>query len=111
MVQEEFIITSKEIRFEVVAVLIFFSVKSSQLDPTDHKGILLILVSLGFVLIIYNSNETEICFVQKILNGTCSFRCALTPGVNSQHYVPLLGFHWTIEDHVVELDWDMCVQV
>ena len=56
-VQGEFIITSKEIHFEVVAVPGLFSMKSSQLDPTDHKGILLILVSLGFVLIACNSNE------------------------------------------------------
>ena len=56
IVHEEFIITSKEIRFEAVTILGFLSVKSSRLDPTDHKGILLILVSLGFVLIIYNSN-------------------------------------------------------
>ena len=56
-VQEELIITSKEIRFEVVAVSGFFSVKSSRLDPTDHKGILLILGSLGFVLIVCNSNK------------------------------------------------------
>ena len=57
MVQEEYIITSKEIRFEVVPVPDFFSVKSSRLDPIDHKGILLIHVSLGFVLIVCNSNE------------------------------------------------------
>ena len=56
-VQGEFIITSKEIRFEVVAAPGFFSVKSSQLNPTSHKGIWLILVNLGFVLIVYNSNE------------------------------------------------------
>ena len=56
-VQGEFIITSKEIHFEVVAVPSFFSVKGSRLDPTDHKGILLIPVSLGFVLIVCNSNE------------------------------------------------------
>ena len=56
-VQEEFIITSKEIRFEVVPVPDFFAVKSSRLDPTYHKGILLIHVSLGFVLIVCNSNE------------------------------------------------------
>ena len=53
-VQEEFIITSMEIRFEVVAVLGFFSVKSYRLDSIDHKGILIIL---GFVLIVCNSNE------------------------------------------------------
>ena len=57
MVQEEFIITSKEIHFEVVVVPGFFSVKSSRHDPTDHKGILYIPVSLGFVLIVCNSNE------------------------------------------------------
>ena len=56
-VQEEFIITSKEIRFEAVPVQDFFSVKSSRLDPTDHKGILLIHVSLGFVVIVCNSNK------------------------------------------------------
>ena len=56
-VQEELIITSKEIRFEAIAVSNFFSVKSSQLDPTDHRGILLIHVSLGFVLIVFNSNK------------------------------------------------------
>ena len=56
-VQEEFIITIKEICFEVILVSDFFSVKSSRLDPTDHKGILLIHVSLGFVLIVCNSNE------------------------------------------------------
>ena len=55
--QEEFIITGKEIRFEFIAVPGFFSVKSSRLDPIDHKGILLIHVSLGFVLILCNSNE------------------------------------------------------
>ena len=56
-VQEEYTFTSKEIRFEIVPVPDFFSAKSSQLDPTDHKGILLIHVSLGFVLIVCNSNE------------------------------------------------------
>ena len=56
-VQEEYIFTSKEIRFEVVAISGFFSVKSSQLDPIDHKGILFIHVSLGFVLIVCNSNK------------------------------------------------------
>ena len=56
-VQEEFIITSKEIRFEVVPVPNFFSVKSSRLDPTDHKGILLIYVSLGFIVIVCNTNK------------------------------------------------------
>ena len=56
-VQEEFIITSKEIRFEVVAILGLFSVKSSRLDPTNHKSILRILVSLYFMLIVCNSNE------------------------------------------------------
>ena len=56
-VQEEFIIISKEIRFEVVIVPGFFSVKSSRLDPTDHKGILLIHVSLGFIVIFCNTNE------------------------------------------------------
>ena len=56
-VQEEYIFTSKEIRFKVVADPDFLSVKSSRLDPTDHKGILLIQVSLGFVLIVCNSNE------------------------------------------------------
>ena len=56
-VQEEFIFISNEIRFEAVPVQDFFSVKSSRLDPTDHKGILLIHVSLGFVLIVCNSNE------------------------------------------------------
>ena len=53
-VREEFIIISKEIRIEVVVVSCFFSMKGSRLDPTDHKGILLILVSLGFVLFICN---------------------------------------------------------
>ena len=38
-IQGEFIITSKEIRFEVVVVPGFFSVKSSRLDPTDNKYI------------------------------------------------------------------------
>ena len=57
MVQDEYIFTSKEIRFEVVPVSDFFSVKSSRLDPTDHKGIFLILISLGFVLIVCNQNE------------------------------------------------------
>ena len=56
-VQEEYIFTSKEIHFEVVPVPDSFSVKSTRLDPTDHKGILLILISLGFVLIICNQNE------------------------------------------------------
>ena len=56
-IKEEFIITRKEIRFEVVPVPNFFSVKSSRLDPTEHKGILLIYISLGFVLIVCNSNE------------------------------------------------------
>ena len=56
-VQEEFIITSKKIHFEVIAVPDFFSVKSSRLNPIDHKDILLILISLEFVLIVYNSNE------------------------------------------------------
>ena len=56
-IQEEFIITSKEIRFEVVVVPGLFSVKSSRIDPIDHKGILLILISLRFVLIVYNLNE------------------------------------------------------
>ena len=56
-VQEEYTFTSKEIHFEVIPVPNFFSVKSSRLDPTDHKGILLIHVSLGFVLIVCNSNE------------------------------------------------------
>ena len=56
-VQEEFIIISKEIRFEAIPVPDFFSVKSSRLDPIDHKGILLIHASLGFVLIVCNSNE------------------------------------------------------
>ena len=56
-VQEEFIITSKEIRFEVVQIPDFFSVKSSRLDPTNHKGMLLIHDSSGFVLIVCNSNE------------------------------------------------------
>ena len=56
-VQEEFIITSNEIHFEAILVPDFFSMKSSRLDPTDHKGILLIHVSLGFVLIVCNSNK------------------------------------------------------
>ena len=56
-VQEEFIITSKEICFEAIPVLNFFSVKSFRLDPIDRKGILLIHVSLGFVLIVCKSNE------------------------------------------------------
>ena len=56
-VQEEYTFKSKEIRFEVIPVPDFFSVKSSRLDPTDHKGILLIHVSLGFVLIVCDSNE------------------------------------------------------
>ena len=65
--QEEFVITRKEICFEVITVPGFLSIKSSQLDPTDHKGMLLILVSLGFVLIICNSNEKEIHFsIKKI---------------------------------------------
>ena len=38
-IQGKFIITSKEIHFEVVVVPGFFSMKSSRLDPTDHKGI------------------------------------------------------------------------
>ena len=50
-------ITSNEIRFEAVAVPVFHSVKSSRFDPTDRKGILLILVNLGFMLIFCNSNE------------------------------------------------------
>ena len=57
MVQEEYTFTSKEIRFEVIPVSDFFSVKSSRLDPTDHKGILLIHISLGVVLIICDTNE------------------------------------------------------
>ena len=57
MVQEEYTFTSKEIRFEVIPVPDFFSVRSSRLDPIDHKGILLIHVSLGFALIVRNSNE------------------------------------------------------
>ena len=56
-VQEEYTFTSKKIRFEVIPVPDFFSVKSSRLHPTDHKGILLIHVSLGVLLIICNSNE------------------------------------------------------
>ena len=56
-VPEEFIIASNDIYFEIVVVPGFFSVKSSRLDPIDHKGVLLILVSLGFVLIVCNSNE------------------------------------------------------
>ena len=56
-VQEEYLFTSKEICFEVVAFQVFFSVKSSRLDPTDHKCILLILVSLGFMLIVCNLSE------------------------------------------------------
>ena len=71
MVQEEFIITSKEIRVEAVEVPVFFSVKSSRLDPTDLKGILLIYVSLGFVLIVCNSGENPFCM--KFLNGACTF--------------------------------------
>ena len=43
--------------FEIVAIPDFFSVKSSQFDPTDRKGILLILISLGVVLIVCNSSE------------------------------------------------------
>ena len=42
---------------EAVAVPDFFPVKSNQFDPTDHKGILLILTNLGFMLIVCNSNE------------------------------------------------------
>ena len=57
IVQREFKITSKKICFEVVAVPGFLSVKSSRFDPTDYKGILLILDSLGFVLIVCNSND------------------------------------------------------
>ena len=57
MVQEEYTFTSKEIHFEVIPILDFFFVKSSRLDPTDHKGILLIHVSLGFVLIVCDTNE------------------------------------------------------
>ena len=57
MVRGEFTTISKEIHFEVITVLSFFPIKSFPLDPTDHKGILLILVSLGFVLIVCNSNE------------------------------------------------------
>ena len=56
-VQEEYTFTSKEICFEVIPVPNFFSVKSFRLDPTDHKGILLIHISLGFVLLVCNSNE------------------------------------------------------
>ena len=56
-VQEEYTFTSKEIRFEVVPIPDFFSVKSSRLDPTDYKGILPTHASLGFVLIVCNSNE------------------------------------------------------
>ena len=56
-VLEECTFTSKEIRFEAVAVQGFLFVKSSRPDPTDHKVILLIHVSLGFVLIVCNSNE------------------------------------------------------
>ena len=50
-------ITSKEIRIEAVVVSDFFSMKSSRFDPIDHEGILLILISLGFMLIVCNSNE------------------------------------------------------
>ena len=56
-VLEEYTFTSKEIHFEAVAVQGFLFVKSSRLDPTDLKGILLIHVSLGVLLIVCNSNE------------------------------------------------------
>ena len=56
-VQEEYVFTSNEIRFEVIPVPDFFSTKSSRLDTTDHTGILLIHVILGFLLIVCNSNE------------------------------------------------------
>ena len=81
-VQEEFIITGKDIRFEVVTVPGFFFVQSSRLDPKDHKGILLILGSLGFILIICKFKQEVDPFLHKILNGTSSFRCALQHGVD-----------------------------
>ena len=54
---EEYTFTSKEIRFEAVAVQGFLFMKSSRLDPTDHKGLLLIYVSLGVLLIVCNPND------------------------------------------------------
>ena len=42
---------------EAIDISDFFSVKSSRFDPTDHKGILLILINLRFVSIVCNSNE------------------------------------------------------
>ena len=57
MVQGEFVITSKETSLEAVVVPGYCSLKSFRIDPIDCKGILLILISLGFVLIICISNE------------------------------------------------------
>ena len=51
-VQEEFIFTSKEIRFEVVAVPDFFFCEEFSTSSNRSQRYLLILVSLGFVLII-----------------------------------------------------------